>query len=87
MITKITIGDFVKRLSIVLGFQIILAISFITIVQYLEIKPEYEYKYLDLNNEYGISDKCYVENQVTICKINNEIAKVKQFERCNKKCI
>lgn len=68
--------DLFKRILLGIIVLLITMLVFSLAVNFLEEK---EYKYLTLENECGISNNCYLENQYTFCYINGISEIVKQF--------
>lgn len=67
----------VKR--ILIGF-LILAIVYCVFYIAVNYFKQREYKYMTLDNEWGISNKCYLdEDQFAICKLGDELVIVRQF--------
>lgn len=64
---------------IVAGFVVLAAVYFILYI-FVNLFQEKEYKYLTLDNEWGISNKCYLdEDQFAICNLDEESVRVRQF--------
>lgn len=64
---------------IVVGFVVLAAVYFILYI-FVNLFQEKEYKYLTLDNEWGISNKCYIdEDQFAICNLDEELVRVRQF--------
>lgn len=69
--------DLVKRFLIGFILVIVVLIVFYIAVNYFEKR---EYKYMTLDNEWGISNRCYLDDdEFAICKINDELVIVRQF--------
>lgn len=67
----------IKR--IVIGF-IVVVITMITFCIAVNYFKQREYKYMTLDNEWGISNKCYLdEDQFAICYLDGELVIVRQF--------
>lgn len=68
---------------IVVGFVVLAAVYFILYI-FANLFQEKEYKYLTLENEWGISSDCYVDNdQFAICEIDEVLTIVRQFYESN----
>lgn len=66
-----------KRILIGLIVLVIAMIIFYISVNYFKQR---EYKYMTLDNEWGISNRCYLDDdQFAICKLDNEWVIVRQF--------
>lgn len=69
--------DIAIRALIGIVLVIVVLIVFYIAVNYFEKR---EYKYMTLDNEWGISNKCYLdEDQFAICKLGDELVIVRQF--------
>lgn len=67
----------IKR--IIIGF-IVVVVSMIIFCIAVNHFKEREYKYMTLDNEWGISNKCYLdEDQFAICKLDGDWVIVRQF--------
>jgi uncharacterized membrane protein len=70
--------DFLKRLMGVLVFLGIMLVVFGLVISFA--KRTKNYKYLTYENEWGTSDKCYLEeNQVSVCEIEDNILSVQEY--------
>jgi len=67
----------VKRILIGLIVWCIAMIIFCITVNFFKQR---EYQYIDLNNEWGISNKCFLDkDQFAVCKFGEELIIVRQF--------
>lgn len=67
----------IKR--IIIGF-IVVVVSMIIFCIAVNHFKEREYKYMTLDNEWGISNKCYLDDeQFAICKLDDDWVIVRQF--------
>lgn len=67
----------IKRILIGLIVVVIAMIIFYISVNYFKQR---EYKYMTLDNEWGLSNKCYLdEDQFAICKLDGDWVIVRQF--------
>lgn len=67
----------IKR--ILIGF---ILVAIVLIIFYITVNffKEREYKYMTLEDEWGISNRCYLDDdEFAICKINGELVIVRQF--------
>lgn len=69
--------DLCKR---ILAGIVVLLIVFILLYLAINFFEEKEYKYLTIENEWGISSKCFLdEDQFAICKLDDDWVIVRQY--------
>lgn len=69
--------DLIKRFLIGFILVVVELIVFYIAINYFQKR---EYKYLTLENEWGISNKCYIDNdQFAVCEIDEVLTIVRQY--------
>lgn len=71
--------EIVERILVgIIAFEIVV-LAFHIAVDIFENK-EKQYKYLTIENEWGISNKCYIDNdQFAVCEIDEVLTIVRQY--------
>lgn len=72
-------NDIIKIAS---NFIIItMALMIIVAIVNSYIEKHYGYEYLDMSDNFGIADKCYIEDKGLFCKVDSGLVEVKQFRK------
>ena len=72
-------NEVIKMISNIIICLIIVTIFGAIITKYIE--NHYGYEYLSMEDEFGISNKCYMNDKGLFCKTKGGLVEVKQFRK------